>query len=338
MNHDRVSELYLGELSSSDRSQQVCRDRIHWLVEQARGRVIDIGASQGIVSILMGRAGLDVVGVEVEEPAISYAKTALSSEPAEVQQRVRFVHADIYGVELADMRFDTVVLGEILEHHATPRALWLRASQLVVPGGQLIGTTPFGLHPHPDHKVTFYLRELVDTIAGVGTLTHLDVRDGFIRFVVCTDPHAVPADTSDAALLARSEQTFLTIQLEAEAAYRDRREKLLEKAEQLAALKASNRKLTSSLADATAQLSSARSQVVDLGNELAGIRRKLRDAERFTLPAPEASPVSRGFSAFFGSLQREINTGGIQAAPLEALRKTYARVRRAVRGQLGAGE
>ena len=221
MNDDRVSEVYRGELST-ERSQRICRDRIHWMCAQARGRVLDIGSSQGITSILLARAGHDVVGVEVEAPAIAFARAELARESAEVRQRLRFVHADVHDDVLAGQTFDTVVLGEILEHHDAPRALWLRAAQLVAPGGRLIGTTPFGLFPHHDHKVTFYFRSFLDTIAGVGAITHLDVHDRYLRFVVDTAPGAVAVDLGAEALLARSEQAFLAIQLEVEAARRER--------------------------------------------------------------------------------------------------------------------
>ncbi len=87
--------------------------------------------------------------------------------------------------------------------------------------------------------------------------------------------------------------------------------------------KRKNAELTRSLLVAESLLSSLRA-------ELESLRKRLNDLERFTTPPSSASPAMRGFAAFLGSLQREINTGGFSAAPLGALRKTYARIRRAV--------
>ncbi len=210
MNNDRVSELYRGDLLTK-RSQRICRDRIHWLRDQARGRTLDVGCSQGITSILLGRAGHEVVGIEVEEPSISFARAELAKEPPEVQQRVRFVHADANGDALAGETFDTAVMGELLEHLENPRALFLRVAKLIAPGGEIVGSTPFGLHPHPDHKQTFFYRSFLDTIAGVGAVTYLDVVDGYIRFIVSLDPNAVSIDLGPAAVLERSERAFLSI-------------------------------------------------------------------------------------------------------------------------------
>jgi SAM-dependent methyltransferase len=321
VNDDRVSEAYLGEHGFAARlSHKTTRARVDWMVSEVRGRTLDIGSSQGIVSLLLGRAGHDVTGVEVEEPAIAYARAALAKEPADVQRRVQFLHADIYGDVLAGKRFETVVLGEILEHHGAPRALWLRAAELVAPDGRIVGTTPFGLHPHPDHKITFYLRSFIDTIAGVGTLSYLEIVDGFIRFVVRTDREAVAVDVSGDALLARSEQAFLTIQNAAEA----REVEIKVRGERIATLNERARTLAQNLEVARAELATA--------------RRRLGQLEAYTTPPEDATPRMRGFSALLESLLREVNTGGLSRSPLDALRKTYARVRRATNHELNSGE
>ncbi|MBA2541393.1 MAG: methyltransferase domain-containing protein [Deltaproteobacteria bacterium] len=293
MSDDLVSELYLGEDGFASTSSQRAA-RFDWLVSEVRGRALDIGSNQGIVSILLGRAGHDVVYV-----------------------------ADIFDVLPGDT-FDTVVLGEILEHHADPRAVWLRAARLVVPGGRLIGTTPFGLHP--DRRTTFYLRNFIATIAGTGSLTHLDIRDGYIRFVVRTDREAIAVDTDAAALLAQSEATFLAIQREANSARLERNEWRERVRAEVVDAKRKNLELTRLLLVTESLLSSLRVQTT----ELESLRKRLHELERFTTPPSSASPAMRGFAAFLGSLQRELNTGGLGATPLEALRKTYARIRRAV--------
>ncbi len=328
VNDDRVSEAYLGDHGFAERaSHKTTRARVDWIVSEVRGRTLDIGSSQGIVSILLGRAGHEVIGVEVEEPAIAYARTALAKEPADVQRRVQFLHADIYGDVLAGKRFDTVVLGEILEHHAAPRALWLRAAELVAPNGRIVGTTPFGLHPHPDHKVTFYLRSFIDTIAGVGTLSHLDIVDGFIRFVVRMDREAVAVDVGGDALLARSEEAFLAIQNAAEA----REVEIKVRGDRIGTLNDRAKTLAQNLETARAELAAKR-------EELAAARRRLEQLAAYTTLPEDATPRLRGFSAFLGSLLREVNTGGLSRSPLEALRKTYARVRRAANHELNSGE
>ena len=56
-NADRISEVYKGEIWD-EALQQRARNRIHWLTSHAHGRVLDVGCSQGIASLLVARNGL----------------------------------------------------------------------------------------------------------------------------------------------------------------------------------------------------------------------------------------------------------------------------------------
>ena len=78
-NSDRISEVYKGEIWAES-TQQVARDRIHWLVGQATGDVLDIGCSQGIISILCAREGMNVLGVDIQADRIEYAETGARYE------------------------------------------------------------------------------------------------------------------------------------------------------------------------------------------------------------------------------------------------------------------
>jgi len=82
---DRISERYKGE-TSSEKGQSMARQRINWMCRQVEGKnVIDIGCSQGIVSILLARQGFEVVGVDIDDKAIEYANADRANEPPEVQ-------------------------------------------------------------------------------------------------------------------------------------------------------------------------------------------------------------------------------------------------------------
>src|SRR5690349_10183440 len=80
-NDDRVSEVYYGNRGTAE-AQRICRDRISWILSKITGpRVLDIGCSQGITSILAGRAGHEVLGVDIEQPQIEFARAELEKEP-----------------------------------------------------------------------------------------------------------------------------------------------------------------------------------------------------------------------------------------------------------------
>ena len=164
VNEDQVNQRYYGA-SGSDASHEATRARIHWMCARARrGKVLDVGCSQGIASILLGREGCEVLGIDIEDEAIRYARAELAKEPAIVRSNVRFMTAD--ATKPHDWGpFDTVLLGEVLEHFTRPERVLANVSNWLADDGVCVITVPFGLHAFHDHKQTFYagkLAELVD--------------------------------------------------------------------------------------------------------------------------------------------------------------------------------
>lgn len=153
------------------------------MCEQAEGLTLDLGCSQGIASIIVGRRGLDVVGVEIEHDRLEYAMKDLGAEADEVRTRVRFVHGDGTGLPFPDEAFDTVLFGEVIEHLPEPGSVLSEIARVVRSDGQLVLTTPFGYHPHPDHRHTFYVDSLLDTIAPWFTPQSVDIVDKYFRVV-----------------------------------------------------------------------------------------------------------------------------------------------------------
>src|SRR3954465_6541425 len=86
-NSDRISEVHKGEIWAES-TQRVARDRIHWLVGQATGDVLDIGCSQGIASILCARRGLTVVGFDIQADRVEDALAGRQNEPEQVRERL----------------------------------------------------------------------------------------------------------------------------------------------------------------------------------------------------------------------------------------------------------
>jgi 2-polyprenyl-6-hydroxyphenyl methylase/3-demethylubiquinone-9 3-methyltransferase len=147
LERDRIAEAYLGRWGS-ETTQRRARDRIDWMAARARGpRILDIGCSEGILALLLARAGQHVLGIDVEPAAIAAASDLVGSEPSVVRDRIDLRVADALSVELGEEPFDTVILGEVIEHLADPAAMLERAAASLKPGGRLVLTTPFGYFP-----------------------------------------------------------------------------------------------------------------------------------------------------------------------------------------------
>lgn len=156
---DRISDAYYGVMG--DAFARKVRQRVHWIAEQVQGHtVLDIGCSQGIGCILLGREGHAVEGVDIDAGAIARANEYLAHEPESVRTNVTFRNADFMGADFDDRRFSTIVMGEVLEHLVRPQAFIARAYDLLEEGGRIVVTVPFGINDFPDHKRTFYLAEM----------------------------------------------------------------------------------------------------------------------------------------------------------------------------------
>ncbi|ODU66948.1 MAG: hypothetical protein ABT16_00245 [Rhodanobacter sp. SCN 65-17] len=170
-------------------------------------RVLDIGCSQGITSILLAREGMQVTGIDIFKPVIDYAVGELAKEVDSVASRVEFRCTEL--ASLSTERFDTVIMGEVIEHQTNPGRFVAQAAQLVSPHGRIVITVPFGLHPWPDHKSTVFPSDIYEPIKEDFCLTSLEVSQGYIRMVADRreeadvhgqDVHAVLVATERGAL------------------------------------------------------------------------------------------------------------------------------------------
>ena len=211
---DRVGQVYLGIVDWGPVGDAL-RRRIDWMAAEVRGpRVLDVGCSEGILEVLLARRGVEVTGVDVNLEALDFARELLGKEPDEVQARARLIHGDFIEGRPVTGLFDTVVLGEILEHLDDPAALLNRSLELLRPGGRIVITTPFGLHPHEDHHQTFYLTDVVELLKPRLALEHMSVEDNYIRFAgTRSENHEVSWQSLDAdATLSMTETALVASQ------------------------------------------------------------------------------------------------------------------------------
>ena len=207
---DIVSQVYLGMVDWGH-TGEVLRRRVDWMSEQAQGpKVLDVGCSEGILEVLLARRGVHVTGVETNPEALDFARELLAQEPEEVRTHATLIQGDFIGERPVAGQFDTVVLGEILEHLQDPETLLDRSLEHLRPGGRIVVTTPFGLHPHEDHHQTFCLTDVIDLLKPRFGLEHMSVEDGYIRFVgsLCEDREDSWQRLDEGTVLSMTETAF----------------------------------------------------------------------------------------------------------------------------------
>lgn len=285
---DRINELYRGEIFT-DESAQIARDRIHWMCSQVDGdRVLDVGCSQGITAILLAREGCSVTAIDTHPESMAFAREELSRETPLVQGRLRLIETDLASLA-EEPSFDTIVMGEVLEHQALPERFLRAGVARLRPGGRLVITTPFALHPHPDHKISVFPSHIESLAARLGlAVLHLDVEDHYIRAVLQRPgERAAPAAGTD--LLGLTERATLRSQQRLYGILDDRREQLKKKTD---ALKVAQRKLNDAGASVTqAEASAARhaQQLREAQKEQAQQSRKLAELQAELQTAVQAA-------------------------------------------------
>lgn len=152
---DKVNMAYKGEFG--EKMKNATRARLNWICENAHGKkILDVGSSQGITSILLARSGKYVKGIDIEEEQVKYAFKELSAENEETQRRVNFICGDFLTYDFKGEKFDTIIMGECLEHVFNPKLFLAKAKDLINDDGYLVVTVPFGVNLAPDHKRTYY--------------------------------------------------------------------------------------------------------------------------------------------------------------------------------------
>jgi ubiquinone/menaquinone biosynthesis C-methylase UbiE len=179
---DRISDAYYGELGP-DLARNT-RKRVQWMIKNVQGnRILDIGCSQGLVSILLAREGKTVKGIDIAKESIDFANKSLSQEQSQTKALVEFINGNFLYEELPENYFDTIIISEVLEHFFTSKDLLTKANILLNEEGRIIVTVPFGINDFPDHKRTLYLMEIYQEMTPYFEVEQVEFMGKWIGFI-----------------------------------------------------------------------------------------------------------------------------------------------------------
>ncbi|MGM0876423.1 MAG: methyltransferase domain-containing protein [Bacillota bacterium] len=206
---DRVNQAYFDELGTT--FGQKVRNRINWICGEVKGpNVLDVGCSQGIVSILLGREGKNVLGIDLLEEAIEYANNALEKESKPTRDIVSFANANFITHSYNGEKFDTIIFGEVLEHLTNPKDFLAHAKGLLAHDGKVIVTVPYGVNDYFDHKKTYYVNSLLELADDELKITEVKFFGKWIGAIFKLNP--LEHVSYDKNLMVRSEEAFQQIE------------------------------------------------------------------------------------------------------------------------------
>lgn len=98
--------------------------------------VVDLGAGEGALCLLLARSCRKVIAVDLSPRMLMQLKEA--ADRAGLSERVQTLEGDLEALPLSDHLADTVFLSQALHHAAEPAAALREAARVLKPGGQLI--------------------------------------------------------------------------------------------------------------------------------------------------------------------------------------------------------
>ncbi|MEP6755486.1 MAG: class I SAM-dependent methyltransferase [Chthonomonadales bacterium] len=126
--------------SMFDKDMRVNSYRSRTIVEYTRGpRILELGCADGMVTAELSEKFVGVEAMDASEELI--AKARLRAPKAKF-------HAALFEEFQPEEKYDTLILGHVLEHVENPVAILLTVSKWLAPSGRMIITVPNGESIH----------------------------------------------------------------------------------------------------------------------------------------------------------------------------------------------
>lgn len=116
--------------------------------------VLDAACGAGYGSAILGSRAARVVGVDVDEDAVAYARSRYAAD------NVEFVAGDVTSLPFDDRSFDTVVSFETIEHVRDARAFLAEVARVLSTDGVLVVSTPHARRTNMSPENPFHEVEL----------------------------------------------------------------------------------------------------------------------------------------------------------------------------------
>jgi len=135
--------------------------RAGWILERVSGgRLLEIGCGNGGMTRLLAPKVQSVEALDISKPSLEVIDGLGLTNVKTVETLVEH-HQPV-------VKFDWIVMSEVLEHLREPREVVSKCMEWLAPGGRLLLTTPNGHWESDEHLHEFSLRTLSQLLAVSG--------------------------------------------------------------------------------------------------------------------------------------------------------------------------
>jgi 2-polyprenyl-6-hydroxyphenyl methylase/3-demethylubiquinone-9 3-methyltransferase len=161
-----------------EQTEAKVKDHMHWMLEASKGEtVLDVGCTDGLLSVMLAREGKHVVGMDVEGRGIEAARKRAAKEEAPVKKHLEFIH-DHFASYSFKRKFDVIILNESFKEVRDKDRYIEKAMKNLNPEGRLIITVPFGAGHAEEEEQTSYINDLFSFQKENLRLTDIQFFDG----------------------------------------------------------------------------------------------------------------------------------------------------------------
>lgn len=132
---------FTGERYVPTEAGEIRHEHLHryaWCARLVEGKdVLDIACGEGYGSAMLARRANSVVGVDIDDNAVSHARATYPDIPG-----LRFVQGNAAQIPMADNSVDVLVSFETIEHHDRHREMLSEIRRVLRPDGLLVMSSP----------------------------------------------------------------------------------------------------------------------------------------------------------------------------------------------------
>jgi len=157
LGHERYFDI-------KDRHHMILKSRIDWIIPRIVGpRILDIGCASGITCRLasMKKNIKEIYGIDVCKKIIKKAKEL--NKDTNIKFSISFAEE----LKFKDNYFDSVILGETLEHVFDEKEAVKESYRVLKPNGKIIITVPYKGKVSNQHVRIFDEESIIELVGGL---------------------------------------------------------------------------------------------------------------------------------------------------------------------------